>query len=278
VSQIPTSPPVKAEVKIGEVLGMVATMPAAVQGAMSIGLLDVLSHHRLSVIKAAGLWPGKRRAQAMIASRLHRYTRQDENDAGVSGQAFAAAQKGETFGGSAFKRFEEGAAVSSSDPFVVPIGAGRAMVESGIKGRRQQFRDLIGSDRVHLIRSASGKVLVVRTLKGRGRRQKGLRSELLGVLSRRRFEPPRLKYRQTFDEVVAKDLPKLEKVVELGTTVAGRQRLRRADALRAVGQAAYTREFRNYLTSNPRKFVEARRAALEAKRLARGQVHSGGRA
>jgi hypothetical protein len=269
VSQIPTSPPVKAEVKIGEVLGMVATMPAAVQGAMSIGLLDVLSHHRLSVIKAAGLWPGKRRAQAMIASR---------NDAGVSGQAFAAAQKGETFGGSAFTRFEEGAAVSSSDPFVVPIGAGRAMVESGIKGRRQQFRDLIGSDRVHLIRSASGKVLVVRTLKGRGRRQKGLRSELLGVLSRRRFEPPRLKYRQTFDEVVAKDLPKLEKVVELGTTVAGRQRLRRADALRAVGQAAYTREFRNYLTSNPRKFVEARRAALEAKRLARGQVHSGGRA
>lgn len=275
----PSQPAVTAEVKMGAVLGMVATMPAAVQGAMRTGLFDVLSHHRLSVIKSAAGWPGKRRAQAMVASRLHRWTKENQGDAGLTGQAFAAAVKGQTFGRDAFKRFEDGASVSSADPFVVPIGAGRAMVDSNIKGRRQAFRDLLKSDRVHLVQGSGGRIFVVRTLKGRGRAQKGLRSELLGILSRRRTERPRLGYRSAFDRVVNEDLPKLARIVELGATVAGRQSLRRADTLKRAGQEAYSRTFREYLSANPRKFVEARKAASEARQAARGQISgSGGRA
>jgi len=259
---------------MGEALAQVAYLPAAVQAAMGTGVFDILSHWRLSVIKDARTWPGNRRAQAMVASRLHRFTKQNDGDAGLSGQGFAAAVTGAKFGPDQFKREETGQAVSSPEFMAIPIGAGLAMTRSGIKGRRDEFRDLVASRQLTVIRS-KGKLLLVRQLKGRGKAQKGLRSQVLAVLTKRRTEPGRLKFYQTFERVQAQDVQKLEKIIDLAATEAGRAKLADRVRVTSTGQAAYTSAYREFLGNNPRRFSEARAVATAASRAARGVITGG---
>ncbi len=266
--------PIQANVRMGEALAQVAYLPVCAQGAMKTAVFDIVSHHRLSMIKQAAKWPGGRRAQAMVASRLHRFSKDNDGDAGVTGQGFAAAVTGTKFGPDQFMREETGKEVSSSEFMAIPIGAGLAMTRSGIKGRRQEYRDLIASRQLKIIRSR-GKLLVIRELKGRGKKDKGLRSQILAVLVKRRSEPGRLNFYSAFDRVQASDVAKLEAIIDLAATEAGRMKLEERVRTGEASQTAYRNAFREFLQDNPRKFAQARAAGKAAARAARGVISGG---
>lgn len=269
-----TQAPVQIDVRMAEALAQVAYLPAAVQGSMKTALYDVVKHHRSSVIKGAKKWPGGRRAQAMVASRLHRYAKENENDAGVSGQSFGAAESGVKFGGEQLVREESGEAVNSREFMAVPVGVGREMVMSGIAGRRQQFRDLIASRELRIIKSKSGALFLVRALQaGRSKGEKvGIREQIIAMLTRKRVEPGRLGFYAAWDKVQSQDVHKLEDVIDLAATEAGRVKLAERSARSAAGRAAYTSAWREYLEANPRKFAQARAVANAAARAARGII------
>lgn len=266
--------PVVIDVRLADALAQVGYLPAAIQGAARAAAFDMLSHHRLSVIKNARTWPGGRRAQAMTASRLHRFSKDNEQNAGVTGQGFAAAVTGQTFGSDAFVREEAGQSITAGGYMALPVGAGAEMVKSNIAGRRQQFRDLVASRALSII-PVRGALLLVQKLAGRGKAQKGLRERVLAVLIKRRTEPGRLKFYPTWERIQSEDTPKLEKILSLATTEAGRVKLAERNRAGVAGRAAYTSTFREFLSTNPRRFAQARQVATAAAAAARNSVISG---
>lgn len=255
---------VEIDVRLGQVLATVALMPAAVQSAFRERLYDLLSHHRLSVLKHHQL-PSKRRAQQMLASRTYRYTRADAAGAlggglGVVGEGFLAAESGQTYGRDAFKRLEEGGEVSAREAMIIPVGAGRRLA---LRDRAAWERLLHGD--VDLIRAPSGRMLLVRQSIRKG----SIKETIYGVLSRRRRQPAQLGYYRQFDSVQGRHVAKLEADLDRAQTAAGQAAIvERAAEGRRLGEA-YLAGLRRYLDANPGRLREARAAGVAARKLAK---------
>lgn len=264
----------RIDARIGQALAQVALLPAAVQAAFRERLYDLLSHHRLHVLKHHRL-PSGRAAQRMLATRLWRYTRASARDAGVAGEAFVAAASGDTYGADAFRRLEFGGDVAAGAPMAVPIGAGRVLARRD----RAAWRRLLGSGVLEAIRTRAGRTLLIRETAGRARDAGGAKSLLYAVLTRRRRQPAQLGYFAGFEAVQARHVAKMEQDLERAASAAGQAALVEASRERAALDAAYLQGLRRYLAAHPNRLREARAAGLAARRAARAaNTVRGGRA
>lgn len=256
------------DAKIGRVLAEVALLPSAVQGAFRTRVYDLLSHHRLSVMKHNAL-PGGRRAQQMLATRLWRYTRVSTDPravAGVVGEGFAAADTGEDYGGSFLKQLEGGASIRAGAPMIVPVGAGREMLARGSAANAHRaWRELLRNGDTDLIRGPSGRLLLVGSKDTRG----GVKQIIYGVMTRRRRQRPVLGFYRQFDDVQARHVAKFERDLDRAATAAGQEALVERAGENKTISAAYVEALKRYLDANPGRHAGARRAAQAAARLAR---------
>ncbi len=273
-------------INLGEVMATLHAIPQALVEALAFRNYDYLSHARSSLIAEAGrAWPGRRGAQKLVASRTFRYgrtsatpTRLDQ----VKGEAFVAANTGETFGDERFKIFEEGGSVASRKPSAVPVEALR-LTGAARKRAEEKFRAMLAGGELQLV---GGRYLIYREPFTRVKRidgsfmpsvRIGQRTRLLGVLTRSRKEPARLKFFATHAEKWAKHSPKYDRAIEQSLDAAGQAALlvktRDESAKFGRANAAFTQAYRSEITKGmsaeiARKAGELARKAVMAQRLA----------
>lgn len=259
----PARPVVELDVKIAEALAAVALLPAGTQGAFRERIYDLLSHHRLSVLRHHGL-PGGRPAQQMLATRLYRYTRAETKGGRIVelvGEGFAAAESGEIFARGNLALLEHGGTVSSGQPMAIPTGQGRGQFGGGLR-THGNFASLLRSRGLDV--SPSG-ALFTSTARG------GLRTVLWGVLRRSRRQRPVLGYYRQFEDVQRRHVSKFERDLELAMTASGRIALEERAKEKAHRRAVYVATLRKYLEAHPGRLAEANRVAGLAAKAARAQ-------
>ncbi|MEM1183688.1 MAG: hypothetical protein AAGI53_01665 [Planctomycetota bacterium] len=246
---------------------------------------DLLSHHRSSVLRRVGRdFPGKRRAQRFMASRLQFYSRTrrpyPNTYAEATGEAFAAGINDDSAAGGPIDitLLERGGRrVSAGGPMAIPLLGFRNLHQSApALGRVRQFRDQLKRNRYDVTPSG----LLVADIAGT--RARGARSLVAGVLRRSTVHRPLLGFFAEFDRIEPRHAVKLERDLGKLVTVAGRaalqDRLVRHERVRALGAAA----FAEHLKMNPGDHAGARKAALEISRrvnadsIGRGLPRKGG--
>lgn len=281
-----------------EVIATVGYMPAALIGALHEANFDFMSHHRKSVI-GHNTAPDKRRFGRMIATRLHRYgattrnpTRLDE----LQGESYAAPLRSDKFGGlddKHLRALEEGGNVNSREAMAIPIAAGLQARAPGTRPtplfakalkawheRRGGNRKFARGLQFDVVRTSTGQVLLVLELDARrGKNAVGARTQVMGVLKRRRRQRAMLGFYAQVDRIQPKHEAKYERIIEQASTAAGQAALERRTNAAVDGRRAFQQAFTKYLDANPGNNAGARKAgeiaAREARKLAlapRGKV------
>lgn len=264
---------------MSQVLATCGVIPAALAGALAARNFDLLSHHRKSIIKNARTWPGGVRAQRAIASRLARYGskygKQAETISDVRGESFAATMSpkpGAPLVGDALSTLETGRTVNTNEAMIVPILAGRISGSSGTL-KTKQFVDAIKNHTFQIIAKGRARGLVIveyaaRKVKGE---QLGVRSVIIGKLTKRREQSPMLKFFESFERVLPKHLAQMGEDMESALTAAGLARLSRKRETQAAQHAAWKEAYAASLASLPGKYPEARKAGAAAAKLVRAR-------
>lgn len=264
--------------RAGEVEATIGYLPAAVAGALSEALYNMHDHHKRRVLKGHRL-PGGLAATRFLASRFFIRGRRTRDVpvriADAEGESFMAAASGETFGPSALRQLEEGGDIASGALMAVPVDEGRVGVANRGSRTSANFRRLLSQRRLRIIPARRGGKAVAllvnitkeRRVKGELRRS---RPQLVGVLVRRRRQGRMLGFHAAFDSVAPRHLARLERVLTLGMTAAGRIALEREGAEAAGARSAARTARAAHLAGNPADFAGARKAAVAAARLARG--------
>lgn len=253
-SQLPGSvrPAVEVSVDASSVIATLGYFPAAMVRALHVRFIDLLSHHRRSVAKHHK-FPAKRRAQRMLFARLsavYATQRKPTDIDHLVGRSFSRPAREEPFPQDIAAMWETGADVNASAPFVIPLGFG--LTTGGLHGMTgfargaktsKLFNEVFRqggahTDReLHFVRTSSGRVLaVVETVAKRTTSRKnrktgvvtqtgGMRSQVVGVLARRRRQGPMIEFYGQFDRVLPKHQAKMDADLEMALTEAGRAKL-----------------------------------------------------
>ena len=253
---------------------MVGVVPACLIGALAVRNWDLVDHHRSSVIKHGKFKGrgGRSPAKRMIASRLFRYSAKVRNPTKINdleGESFAAstgpASSGSDFALDAdtFEAWEFGKTIRSDDPMAIPF-------VGNTQKQRDKFHRLLASGEVSVVNTAKVRGLLVHSVNADGSTRAKQRSVPIGFLRSQRRQPPILGFYDQFARILPAHQKKYDQALCQALTVAGRRRLRASNA----GRAAKDAELRRYLNAHPGKFVEARKAAKEAEKLARSSMLS----
>lgn len=266
------------ETNIGEVAATIGYMPAAVAGAMSEAMYNMMDHHKRSILKHHRL-PGGRSAQRFLASRLfirgRRTKEQPTRIEDVEGETFAAAERGETFGGSVFKQLESGARISASKFMAIPIEQGRFR-RGGLR-TSALFQRLLERKAFRIVpaRKRHVRLLIHEVKAGKSRGElRGERSMVVGVLTMRRTQPAQMGFHSAFDSVANRHLSRLDEVTTKAMTAAGRASLDRRNQLGAGARAAARSAYREALDAGKDR-AGARKASLDAAREFRKAARGG---
>lgn len=279
--------------RLGEVAATLGYIPAGVIGALGEAVFDHVSHHRKSVIKHAGTtYANPARGRRFVASRLFRYgrTRPDPSKIRhIQGESFAAAlsSPGRTRSGriipvdkQQLELLERGGTVNTRSPMAIPIGEGRN--EAGpYKGQfKPAAAKAIRERRTDLVVRPGKPTLIVQELAAsrRGGVQLGIRSRVIGVLSRRRQQRPMLGFFSSAKRIESKHLAKYDRVIEQALTSSGRAAIAERSKSLELGRKAYRAEFDRFISADPTNHRGARRAAETAAREARRGSLGRGRA
>lgn len=268
MSQAPNTGRVLLSAKIGEAVAAVGSMTDGLAAVMRVRLYDLLSHHRLGVMKRQ-LFPAGRGAQKMIASRTFRYTKRTEGDSkplSIMAESFAAAESGLTFGANFFENVEGGATINAGGYFVIPAGKGARRTAKGIIPNAR-FRELLAAGAFFLGKNGR---LFLKSVDMASKR----RPELWGVLRKVRKQRPLLRWYSEFDSIAAQHAVEIDRditaalgVIDVETREEGR---RESSIVGALAKSAYERTLAKYLAANPSaKPALARRIARNAARTAR---------
>lgn len=278
--------------RLGEVLAAVGYIPAALVGALGEAVYDHMSHHRKSVIGSAGSrFRNPARGKRYVASRLFAYGRRRPTPTkieDIQGESFMAAlaSPGKTKTGRVFPAsrsqlllLETGGVVNTRKPMAIPIGEG--VNESGpFAGQwRPSALKAIRERRTDLVVRPGRPTLIVQELAATRRQgvQLGIRSQVIGVLSRRREQSPILGFFEQARKIEPKHLAKYDRVIDQAMTAAGRESLALRSRAVEAGRSAYLSEFDRLIKADPGNHKGARRAAEQAARLARRTALAGGR-
>ncbi len=257
------------QARISAAVAQLGLFPSALQGALRERFYDLLSNHRLAVLKRHS-FPAGRAAQKMLATRMFRYTKATNPalPANVTGEGYVAELNGNGGDwGDYFHAAEFGGTRVARSLRIVPLGRGR-------KGGKPtlELLDMLKRKSASLIR-ANGRLLVVKHVGGRR-----ARSEILGMLTPNQKFRQILGFRREFDGVASKHIAKVERDVDTAMTAAGQEALERRNITSEIFNESIGRELRKILasspqTSYPKAMAAARRAArsvvTEYKRTAR---------
>lgn len=263
-------------INFGGVLGQLAHLPSALIGVIGELNYDLMSHHRLAILKHNKL-PSGRGAQAMIATRLHRYGRKRAEPQSldeVVGESFAAADKGETYGPTFFEDLEKGRDINAGKLMAIPIGA-LALTGGARAAAIKRFREQLANH--ELIVTPGGALINKRKLG-----PKALKQAIVGILSRNRTQRPLLGFFSEFERIWAAHLVKYEKAAEMAMTAAGQEalagELQTKTIAREAASSAYIAAYRAAINANPNATGQARKVAKAAAKLARAEALGEGRA
>jgi hypothetical protein len=256
---------------IAAALSLVKYMPAAMQGAMRSLVYDVLSNHRLRVIKrSAANFPSKGQAQKYVASRLYRYTKLDEQNgsiASITGEGFGA-DVGED-PGNVLANLEQGASITTGESMAIPItvaGVSRAAAKKRLmEAIENRSASLV--DRVVQVIPRPGRWPLLAIVRAD-------RVIPVAVLVKRREQAPRLRYYPAWDETIAKRAKDFDAAVDAAATVAGQERfVEKQMKSRDVG---FTQKeaYKLALEADPKNNAKARRIAAAAAKRVRSGVSS----
>jgi hypothetical protein len=278
--------------RLGEVLATVGYIPSALVGSLGEAIYDHMSHHRKSVIGAAGLsFSNPARGRRFVASRLFAYGRRRPNPRRLSdlaGESFAAAlaSAGKTKDGGRFpitkqqlELLERGGNQTTREAMAIPIGEG--LNESGpYKGRfKPAAAKAIRERRTDLVVRPGRPTLIVQELAAsrRGGVDLGVRSQVIGILSKKRAQAPVLGFFEQARRIESKHAAKYDRVIEQALTASGREALSERSKSLEIGAKAYRAEFAKLIGADPGNHAGARRAAEQAAREARRGALRGGR-
>lgn len=280
----PTPPPTTTtvdartgiSVRMGEALGQIALLPAALRGAFLWILYDIVTHQRTSVLKHHKLRAG-RPAQQMLATRIFRYTKAADSEnrvAELMGETFVAAVAGSDAGAGYvenprfFQLLETGGESTSGAPRAVPIAAG-LLRRGGSVRVNPKFKELLKAKAFDVVpRKGKLPLLVYSPESGRER------SVIYGVLAKRLDYGPQLNFYKQWNSVLARGLPKMEKGLERAATAAGQAALADRDALVRAGKEAYLETLKQMSTRGI-KGRQAKRAAQLAESAAKKDYIAG---
>lgn len=276
----PTVQPFEVNLRLQRCLSSFALLPAAMRGALRFYLYDILSHHRLSVLKHHKM-PAKRGAQQMLATRTWRYTKLDEKNgggvgsiAGMTAEGFVAAKTSSSQGGDYaddpdyFRRLEFGGTHRPGGLMAVPFMA------EGLSYRGRQrvlsaFRARLKGRELTIINTPRTKGLLVEYRRG------DREAKMWGVLVRSARVPAQLGYYSRWADILSRDVPRLEKAIDRAKDAAEVAGVLDSDAIIKAENTAYYKTFNEYLDAHPKKRREARKAADIARREARKDALAG---
>ncbi|UYV13750.1 MAG: hypothetical protein NCW75_05560 [Phycisphaera sp.] len=252
-----------------DVLDAVRTLAhtsALVPVVLSERHIDVLSHHRLGVLKDAKKnFERGRGAQKFLAPRLKRFGRTTgsqlpTNISQARGESFAVERDGVLEG------LEEGGSQNSNEPMAIPIAP-------RFRRNPKKFREMLEANRFVVVGRRG-------LLIDPDDRKQGERTEIAGVLTKRITRRPRLGFMRRWDQNRPKAEAKYESDLEKLTTEAGRGQLRSNIARGRVTRAltpqiakasleAGEREYQRFFNANPNNVPGARAAKRQAQRAVR---------
>jgi len=259
-------------------------IPAVLSAWIAELNLDLVSHHRRSVIKHHGFVSGGR-TQRFIASRLFGYgsTRPTDRVTRIDqarGESFLAARS--TSSGpfpldeASLRLLEEGGTVRSRRPMAIPIGRGRpfrgAFENVPIWRRTRDGLNARDFDVIPDPDNRSRSFIVdarERSIRRAAREDNDGGDLIVGVLVRTRTQPPKLQFFDQYERILPKHLRKYEAMIEKATTKAGRLALQERLASVLEDRSVYRRVFADHLESKPGEYAAARKVARAAQRDAR---------
>lgn len=283
------------DAQVQEVAATVASLPAAIAGAVSARIRDFNDHHRRSVLKRAkGRFDARDRAVRMIASRMFSRAKREDRIEKVEGESFMAGR--DTVGpvsSGALETFERGGTVNSRGWMAVPIGAGRpyagvfqtlpiwARTKQGLKDFLYVERD----GRVYVVDDRRSSITRARKKSAAGAGSFAFvdgesgKGVVVGMLVKSRRQGKRLEFMQAADEIWPKHQARIDKDVALAGTEAGRATLIHRNKTLSQAGNAWRSAFQNYLTANPGRIREAREAGRQAFQavMTQGRLGGGGR-
>lgn len=299
-----TNASISIEAKVAEAIAAVGFVPAALLGALQGWSADTVNHHKRKVLQlAAQSFDAKDRARRMIASRLFGYGSKKGVDTieEIEGQSFLASRSDVAqLTAEALEAFEKGASITTSEAMAIPIGSGpgsgrpftgvfanvpiwRGKLGKGEKGiatsnRLAQFDFIRGDDgKTYIVdnRERSIRRLSRNGQSGDvvgGRQQAG---KIVGILVKRRQQRRRLGFMQAWEAVWPKQEAKLDAVLDLALTEAGRAKLQGQTNARREGNDAGREAFTQFLSANPGKYAAARKVADAARKAVRARYSEG---
>ena len=196
--------PISVQTRIAEAVSTIGYLPASLRGAITVLLFDMLSHHRLSVLKNHR-FPDYRGGQKFIAASYRRYTKPRGDIAGkaldIVGESFLKTAKfseNKTEVPGRFKQLEFGERIAANSFMAMPINGGRATAGQWA---------LLREKKLTMIRTKSGALLAFAPAKmtKAGQFRKGARTRLLFVLFKRRVQRPMLNFFARWNDIANRD-------------------------------------------------------------------------
>lgn len=243
-------------------------MPVAMQTAIRLRFYDLLSHHRLTVLKNHKL-PSGRTGQQWLASRMYRYTKT------TGGKLFPINVVGEGFAvdiedwQGQVNLLERGGTRTSQRPMLIPIGAGDAR-GPGLRPSKK-LQDAKANKSGAFITTPRGQTFLVQSIGGT-RAGIGAKTEILGVLSKRQTYRPMLGFQRAFDIVVPRHVEKFSADMDLAITESGREALMVRSGIASITNRARIDAMRKYLEQSPGDFRGATRVANRVVKSIRTEV------
>lgn len=261
---------IKAE-GVSRVLAELGFIPAIMPAVISERIKDAVDHHKRGVLKDARAdFPGGRRAQKFLASRLYGYGRTTGSQlptkmSQVRGESFAVEGRE-----GLLENLERGGTRTSATAMAIPLVPRYQGARN--RARWQSKLDNLEFDVI------PGRSLLVETLGGRrrGGTRVGLRSEIVGFLAKRTTVRGLLRFFARWEQNLSRVTAKLDSDLEKAMTAAGRAALQTRIETKAAADRAYGFVKAEYLNRNPGDIKGAARAARNAARLVRADRLSQG--
>lgn len=267
MSRAPSTSIIEVQARIAEVATSLGGMPDVVSAALQEAMFDLVNHHRRGILRHHQM-PSKTRGRKMLAAQLHRYTKRGMD------RSRPIEMTAESFGASSTPKFllnlEHGGRIQTDEWMAIPTEGGIGQLGNE-RITHRNFRKFLASRTLRVV-WARGRLLLIhdakaRTVKGT---RIGERSIVMGELRKSRTQRPLLGFEATWNRNLPKQLAKIDRILGMAVTEAGRIKLARGQEASRASTSAYYAELDRQLAGNGGKMTGAvRKAANDAARLAK---------